>query len=217
MADNVFVLNNNITNRRPNGYPDLAGTCIILGSSESIAAEASIKGNRIHRCGQMRRISREHGIYASGTRGAKFSDNRIYDNADQGIQLYPDARGTMVEGNIISRNGQGIVFAGSGNNVSSDNTVRNNVISNAHAGWNVSGKSNRSSKVAWDNEVYDNCVSASGREPEYNQIGGIDPAEHGFNAYGNLIAEPTYANRETSDFGLESDSPCGAVIKATYS
>jgi len=72
--------------------------------------------------------------------------------------------------------------------------------------------------VGWDNEVYDNCVWASGREPDYSQNGGIDPAEHGFNAYDNPVVEPTYSNREAGDFGLESDGPCGAVvIKATYS
>jgi hypothetical protein len=109
------------------------------------------------------------------------------------------------------------VFAGSGNNVSSDNTVRNNVVSNSKVGWNVSGNWDRTSKVGWNNEVYDNCVWASSREPEYNQNGGIDPAEHGFDAYDNLNAEPTYANRGTGDFGLESDGPCGPVIKATRS
>jgi hypothetical protein len=65
------------------------------------------------------------------------------------------------------------VFAGSGNNVSSDNTVRNNVVSNSQAGWNVSGNWNRSSKVTWDNEVYDNCVWASSREPEYIRVGRL--------------------------------------------
>jgi hypothetical protein len=78
LGDNVSVHSNDITNRRPNGDPDLAGTRIILGSSETIAAETSIKGNRIHRCGQMPRISREHGIYASRPRGAKIFDNLIY-------------------------------------------------------------------------------------------------------------------------------------------
>ncbi len=91
MADDVRLLNNDITNRRPNGDPDLAGTCIILGSSETTAANTSIKGNRIHRCGQMPSINREHGIYASHPRGAKISDNFIHDNAARGIQLYPDA------------------------------------------------------------------------------------------------------------------------------
>ena len=177
LGDNVSVHSNDITNRRPNGDPDLAGTCIILGSSETIAAETSIKANRIHRCGQMPRISREHGIYASRPRGAKITDNLIYANAERGIQLYPDARGTMVEGNVVDGNGQNIVFDGSGNNAASDNTVRNNVVSNSQVGWNVSGNWNPSSKVGWDNEVHDNCVWVSSREPEYNQNGGISPAE----------------------------------------
>ncbi len=175
LGDNVSVHDNDITNRRPNGDPDLAGTCIILGSSETIAAETSIKGNRIHRCGQMPRISREHGIYASRPRGAKISDNLIYANADRGIQLYPDARGTMVEGNIIDGNGQGIVFNGS----SSNNTVRGNVISNSHAGWNVSGNWNRSSKVTSHNEAHDNCVWASSREPEYIRVGRLSRRPRG--------------------------------------
>jgi parallel beta-helix repeat protein len=212
MGDNVNVHNNDITNRRPNGNPDLAGTCIILGSSKTTAANTSIKRNLIHHCGQMPRINREHGIYASNSRGAEISNNFIYDNADRGIQLYPNSKGTLVEGNVVDGNGQNIVFSGSGNNVSSDYTVRKNVISNSQVGWNVSGNWNQTSKVGWNNEVYDNCVWASSREPDYNQNGGISSAEHGFDAYDNLIAEPTYANRKTGDFGLGSDDPCEAVL-----
>jgi parallel beta-helix repeat protein len=163
----------------------------------------------------MPRINREHGIYASRPRGTKITDNLIYDDADRGIQLYPNSKETLVEGNVADGNGQNIVFGGSGNNAASDNTVRNNVISNSQVGWNVSGNWNPSSKVGWDNEVHDNCVWVSSREPQYNQNGGISPAEYGFDAYhDNLIAEPTYANRKTGDFGLGSDGACEAVIKS---
>jgi hypothetical protein len=89
MGNNVNIHDNDITNRRPDGDPDLAGTCIILGSSKITAANTSIKGNRIHRCGQMPSINREHGIYASHPRGAEISNNFIYNNADRGILLYP--------------------------------------------------------------------------------------------------------------------------------
>jgi parallel beta-helix repeat protein len=212
LGDDVTIHNNDISNRRPNGDPDLAGTCIIVGSSKVTAASTSIKGNRIHHCGQMPRINREHGIYASSPRGAEISNNFIYDNADRGIQLYPNAKRTLIEGNVIDGNGKNLVFASSGNNVSSGNIVRNNVISNSRVGWNVSANWTRASRVGRDNEVYDNCVWASSWEPDYNQNGGISPAEHGFDAYGNLIAEPTYANRETGDFGLGSDDPCEAVL-----
>ena len=50
-------------------------------------------------------------------------DNWIYDNADRGIQLYPDADGSTITGNVIDSNGEGIVFAGDGPDVSSDNLV----------------------------------------------------------------------------------------------
>ena len=41
-------------------------------------------------------------------------DNWIYDNTDRGIQLYPDADGSTITGNVIDSNGEGIVFAGEG-------------------------------------------------------------------------------------------------------
>ena len=39
-------------------------------------------------------------------------DNWIYDNADRGVQLYPDADGTVVTGNVIDGNGEGVIFGG---------------------------------------------------------------------------------------------------------
>jgi hypothetical protein len=89
------------------------------------------------------------------------------------------------------------------------------VISNSQVGWNVSGNWNRTTKVGWDNDVYENCVWASARVPDYDQNGGIDPTELGFDAYDNLIVEPTYSNRETEDFEVGGDDPCEAVIEAT--
>jgi parallel beta-helix repeat protein len=178
MADDVFVLNNDITNRRANGNPDLAGTCIIVGSSKITAANTSIKANRIHRCGQMPSINREHGIYASHPRGAKISDNLIYDNAARGIQLYPSAQWTLVDGNVINHNGQGIVFGGS----SSNNTVRGNVISNPVVSYNVSASPRGARGSA--NLVERNCLwTRSGTS-------GINPNPSVFTARNNVVAKP---------------------------
>jgi parallel beta-helix repeat protein len=178
MGDDVTVLNNDITNRRPNGDPDLAGTCIILGSSKIIATNTSIKGNRIHHCGQMPRINREHGIYASHPRGAKISDNMIYDNAARGIQLYPRAQWTLVDGNVINHNGQGIVFGGS----SSNNTVRGNVISNPVVSYNVTA-SPRGARGS-GNLAIGNCLwrTRSGTS-------GINPNPSVFTARNNVVAK----------------------------
>ena len=99
-----------------------------------------------------------------------------YDNADRGVQLYPDADRTLVEGNVINGNGQELVFANSGNIVSSKNTMRGNAISNPRVGWNVSDNWDRTSEVARDNGVHDDCVWASDGRPN----GVISPEERGF-------------------------------------
>jgi parallel beta-helix repeat protein len=184
MGDNVNVHHNDITNRRPNGNPDLAGTCIILGSSRITAANTSIKGNRIHRCGQMPPTNHEHGVYASNATGAKIIDNLFYDNADRGIQLYPDSKGVLVEGNVVDGNGQGLII----NAKSSYNTVRNNVFSNPADSWNVnlgpelSGRGNR---------VSDNCFWAPGGNRKF-EYGGNNTS-----ASGNITANPHYQNRDS--------------------
>jgi parallel beta-helix repeat protein len=184
LGDNVNVHNNDITNRSPNGNPDLAGTCIILGSSKITVTDTSIKGNHIHHCGQMPRINREHGIYASNTTGAKIVDNLLYDNADRGIQLYPNSKGTLVKGNVVDGNGQGLSINGN----SSYNTVRNNVFSNVDESWNVKLGSRLSGS---GNRVSDNCFWAPGGKGEF--------ANGGNNASvsGNVIANPHYQNRNS--------------------
>ena len=74
-----------------------------LDGSYGPVGKGHFKGNRIHRCGQMPSINREHGIYASHTRGAEISNNFIYNNADRGILLYPNSKGTLVEGDVLQR------------------------------------------------------------------------------------------------------------------
>ena len=82
-----------------------------------------IERNRIHDCGALPSTNKDHGIYVSEARGTVIRDNWIYDNADRGVQLYPDADGTPITGNVIDSNGEGIVFAGTGAEVSSNNLV----------------------------------------------------------------------------------------------
>jgi Right handed beta helix region len=190
MGDNVFVRNNDITNRRPNGNPDLAGTCIILGSSKIIAANTSIEGNRIHHCGQMPRINLEHGIYASHPRSAQISDNFIYDNTARAIQLYPDADNTLVANNIIDGNGEGVSFSGSGDQVSSYNEIRNNIIANSRVRWLVEENYARTDLRGSGNTVHHNCVWPTNRDGYYNQNGGVVPDPDGFDAYNNVVANP---------------------------
>src|SRR3712207_4295877 len=64
-----------------------------LGVESSIQIKTSNSNPAAMPSSRLLRISREHGIYASRPRGAKISDNLIYDNADRGIQLYPTPEG----------------------------------------------------------------------------------------------------------------------------
>jgi parallel beta-helix repeat protein len=83
------------------------------------------------------RTNNNYGIYVSAARGTRIMDNWIYDNADRGIQLYSDANNTLVANNVIDANGEGVIFSGSGNQVSSDNEIKNNVIANSRVRWLV--------------------------------------------------------------------------------
>jgi parallel beta-helix repeat protein len=114
-GDYAKVLANEATNSHK-------GTCFIPGSSPSLAEDTVIQGNRIHDCGRLPRTNNNHGIYVSAARGTRIMDNWIYDNADRGIQLYPDANNTLVTNNVIDGNGEGVIFSGSGDQVSSDST-----------------------------------------------------------------------------------------------
>jgi len=182
-GSHLSVIGNNISNRRPGGNEDLAGQCLLLGGSAGRVSGVLVKKNRIHHCGQMPRINREHGIYAPNTVNAKIVDNLIYENADRGVQLYPNARGTLVEGNVMAGNGENLVI----NDNSSQNTVRGNVFSNPKD-WNVnlgpilSGSGNR---------VSGNCFWASGGKSAFNN-GGKNTS-----VSGNVTANPNYQNRNS--------------------
>ena len=66
-----------------------------------------IERNRIHNCGQLPPTNHHHGIYVEASDGARITDNWIYDNADRGMQLFPDAQGTYIARNVIDGNGAG--------------------------------------------------------------------------------------------------------------
>ncbi len=53
-----------------------------------------IKDNKIHDCGRLPRTNREHGIYLGKSRRATIRGNWLWNNADRGVQLYPDAQRT---------------------------------------------------------------------------------------------------------------------------
>jgi nitrous oxidase accessory protein NosD len=115
-------------------------------------------------------------------------DNWIYDNTDRGIQLYPDADGSTITGNVIDSNGEGIVFAGTESDVSSDNVVAGNVISNSTLGWNV--YSNTSGSPADGNVLRHNCLWASDALPDFESHGGVETQSEDFTSKANSVVDP---------------------------
>jgi parallel beta-helix repeat protein len=182
------------------------GICFLLGSPGWGRARGTvIRESRIHACGRLPRTNREHGIYVAQADDTKILDNVIYDNADRGIQLYPDAHGTVVQGNIIDNNGEGVIFSGAGEETSRDNVVRGNVISRPRV---------RSAVESWypdgtphgvGNRVTGNCLYAGGRPP-------IDSTGGGFVATENVVADPRYRDADRGDYRLAAQSQCAAIL-----
>lgn len=189
-------------------------TCFILGSTDYGAAVGTvIENSRIHDCGVLPSTNQDHGIYVEESEGVVIRDNWIYDNADRGVQLYPNAHGTHVYGNVIDGNGEGVTFSGEGSYASGDNLVEHNVISNSNVRWNV--QAHWTDAVGSGNVLRENCLWSSSSESYYNQAGGVMPVSEGgegFAVQNNAIAEPEFVDRAGANFALQPGSACEAVL-----
>lgn len=158
-----------------------------------------IEHNQIHGCGKLPSGNQDHGIYVGDGYGTVIRDNWIYDNVDRGVQLYPDAHGTKIYGNVITDNGEGIIFS----DASSGNQAWGNVVSYSNIRANVES----SNLYGGGNSFHDNCVWY---DPPNGYYGGGDGGIEapGVAAYDNLVAEPQFANRRGGDLRLAPSSPC---------
>ena len=198
-ADGVAFLHNDVTNRR-------TAICFGVGSEDGygVAERPLIADNEIHRCGRLPPTNHEHGIYLQSTREALVLRNWIYDNADRGVQLYPDAQRSRIAHNVIDGNGQGVIFSGNDRFASSGNLVERNVITNARVRYNVEAYYSSGGPSGRGNVVRRNCLRGGRRD---NGNGGIQ-ASDGFTATDNVVADPRYANRKAGDFRLAVGSRC---------
>ena len=184
--------------------------CVLVGSSDSWgrAHRTLIEGNRIHACGELPSTNMDHGIYLAASDDAVVRDNLIYDNADRGIQLYPDAQGTSVTGNVIDGNGEGVIFAGDDTTESSNNVVENNVITNSKIRDNVD--SHWPGRVGTGNLVRNNCIGGGAYD---DGSGGIIKGSNvGFTTGDNLLKAPAFTNAPTGDFSLPASNPCASIL-----
>jgi hypothetical protein len=202
-GDDVTFTDDDVTNHNTT-------ICFNLGpTTYGRAYRTLIERSRIHNCGELPATNLDHGIYVEHTTGARIVDNQIYDNADRGVQLYPDAQASYVARNVIDGNGEGVLIAGGaedfGAQASSDNVIEQNLITNSNQRNNIESHWG-SPLVGERNVVRNNCIFGGARDGVGH---GLSPANGGFSATNNLLADPRYINRAGKDFRLAAGSPCG--------
>ncbi len=179
--------------------------CFGLGNATyGTATRVTIDANRIHGCGRLPATNHDHGIYNEDSNSVTISWNLIYDNADRGVQLYPNAQYATVVHNVIDGNGTGMLFAGDFGTASSNNNVAYNVISNAVLRYGVESWYPAGNPLGVNNVVHDNCLWAGA-------MGPVDTSGGGFSVANNTTADPQFANRAAGNFAMASTSPCAAI------
>jgi len=198
-GNDVVFRGNDVTNHH-------TGICFLIGSNDyGRAVRVTIERNRIHDCGVLPAENHHHGIYIEHADNTRVVGNWIYDNADRGVQMYPDSQSAYIANNVIDGNGQGVSYA----RESANNVVEHNVVSNSVLRWNIED---------WElsgggNVARLNCVWTT-RTGSYAREGGV-MVSRDFTAVQNLIADPQFANRAAKDFRLAAGSPCAELLAAT--
>lgn len=205
-ADYAKLVNNDISN-------DHMGICILVDSYRKSRppSRVVIKDNKIHDCGRLPRTNRDHGIYLGHSLRATIRGNWIFGNADRGIQLYPNARRTVITRNVLEANGQGVSFGGL-KHASSRNVVKKNVISNSLARFNV--ESFWGGSPGKRNLVNGNCLWTPGAG-EYSgkpQNSGVALAQRGFNVSNSTVVAPDFIDGGRGDLRLALDSRCAKAV-----
>jgi hypothetical protein len=198
-ADNVKFLHDDVTNEHTE-------ICFLIGSAWGRTQGTLIQANRIHDCGKLPSSNQDHGIYVESADDTQILDNVIYDNVDRGVQLYPDAQGTVVRHNIIDSDGEGIIFSGAGGTASSDSVVEQNVISSSTIRADVESWYPAGNPVGTNNVVRNNCVVPGAG-------GGINGSNGGFTATSNLtVSGAGFLDASSGDYRLSATSPCAMFL-----
>jgi nitrous oxidase accessory protein NosD len=197
-ADDVSLVGNDITAARNI-------SCVLIGSDRTVS-HTLVERNRIRRCGRTGKLS--HLLYVTHSRGAVIRDNLLIGNrGGWAVHLYPDADGTVIEGNVIDANQGGVIFAGEGGETSDGNVVRGNVITNSSPRWNIES-SWSGGPEGEGNLAQRNCLYSAGPGTP-SGIGYVN----GFEQSDNVVANgPVYVDRRAGDYRLRPGSNCAAVI-----
>jgi parallel beta-helix repeat protein len=198
-GDDARFVGNDVTNRNTD-------ICFDLGSRNGRVYRTVVEYNRIHDCGQLPATNLDHGIYVERAMDVEIVGNVIHDNADRGIQLYPDAQNTYVADNVIDGNGENVLIGGGeepgGAWTSTGNVIEHNLITFSRERYNV--EAHWAQTAGWDNVVRRNCIFGGARDGVNR---GLAP-DSGFTALENVLQDPLYENRDGMDFRLRPKSPC---------
>ena len=201
-SSNATFTDNDVTNEH-------TAICFNLGNDSYGRAENTvITHNRIHDCGVLPAANHDHGIYVAAADNTQIIGNVIYDNADRGIHLYPDAQNTTIQGNVIDGNGVGVIFSGDGGKASNNNDVEFNVITNSNQRNNVESYYPSGNPIGSGNVLRNNCISGGVRDTGNGAIGD----QIGFKASSNDTDPVRYQNRAAKDFTLPGNSFCGQLV-----
>lgn len=212
-ADHTTFVRDDVTNNHADTI------CFLLGDSNGVYGPAdytTIEGNRIHACGKLPASNLDHGIYVQESHGSRILDNLIYDNSDRGIQLYPQAVGTLIRGNVIAGNGEGVDFGASGSQSANDNIVENNIISNSTVLYNVLSAYGPGDRVGKGNVVRDNCIGG-GRMDNNRNPGGIRFDHSGFTLSHNVLSKPHFVDPAHGNYTLATAGACRRTVLGSTS
>jgi hypothetical protein len=161
-----------------NDVSSAVDSCFVLGDKHwGVAERTAIVRNRIHHCG-VAGTNKDHGVYVRQAVDTLVEDNVIERNPDRGVQLFPNADRTLVRGNLIDRNGEGVIFSGDSVDTSDHNRVVANIITGSLLRWDVESYWWRGRGRG--NVVRRNCVSGGAR-------GAIQRPARGFTARRNVL------------------------------
>lgn len=193
-GNHARFLDNDVFNQRTR-------VCFVIGSIRGWgrANGTLLARNRIHDCGRRgsdgNGNNHHHGVYVEGADGTRIVQNVIYQNADRGIQLYPDARGSVIIGNVIDGNGEGVIFSGAEGLASSRNSVIANVVTNSRTRSDIEHWWENPAAPGTGNVAARNCVGGG-------KQGAFALPIVGYRAVGNVLGRPQYVNAAAGDFRL---------------